>query len=69
MILDWNLIIVALIGGIPPTIIASIALIKVIRTHDLVNSRMSELLRLARAEATADEKKAEKGRQDAKGET
>lgn len=80
--INWNPIVVALILSTPPTIMSIAAVSKVnavqkdvevvsdqaTETHHLVNSRMTELLRitpeLAAAEATAAEKKAEKARDD-----
>lgn len=66
MTIDWNTIIVALIGSIPAAIIAW-------RTHISTNSRMDEMIKVVRkesaAEATLTEKTAQKEReaQQAKG--
>lgn len=63
MTLDWNAIIVALIAavsvGVPSSIIAW-------KTHRAVNSRMSEMLEIARTLATLREKEAERERQATK---
>lgn len=56
-------VITAIIAAVPPTIMALAAYMKASQTHDLVNSRMSELLEIARkesaAQATLDEKAAQ----------
>lgn len=51
MTVDINVIVVAGITALAPTIIALAALVQAIRTHSLVNSRMTQLLELARKEA------------------
>lgn len=56
----------ACIAAIPPTMVAWSALTKAEETHDLVNSRMTQMLELVRksasAEATLKEKATEKAR-------
>lgn len=47
----WELIAVTIISAIPPTLAALAALMQGRRTHLIVNSRMTELLRLARDES------------------
>jgi len=51
--IDWTTIILALITGLPATIAALAALWKSDQTHKVVNSRMEEMLRLTRADATS----------------
>lgn len=71
--MNWDTIILAIISSGPPTLLALAALIQAtkaknqsLETHQAVNSRMSELLELARKEAasqaTLDEKDAEHAR-------
>lgn len=66
--LNWTIIIAAAIAVLPPTILAIASLYKASETHNLVNSRMTELLEITKKAATADatlkEKAAEKVRQD-----
>lgn len=61
--MNWESIITAIITSVPPTIVAAAAYIQAKRTHQAVNSRMTELLLLARqeagAQATLDEKAAQ----------
>jgi len=61
--MNWDTVLVAFFTSIPPSILAAAALIQARKTHDAVNSRMSELLALARKgaadEATLAEKRAE----------
>lgn len=70
MSIDWNIVIAALIAGMPATITAFAALIQAWKTHKSVNSRMDEMLRLNRDEATASatltEKKAEDARKESR---
>lgn len=54
--IDWNLVIVA----VAPTIAALAALWQAVKTHNAVNSRMDELLKLAKAESAAAATLAEK---------
>jgi hypothetical protein len=45
---------IALIVAIPPTLVALGGLVQAIRTHGLVNSRMTELLDLTRKSSKAE---------------
>ena len=67
----FDIILIAVIAATPPTIVATASLIKATQTHDLVNSRMTELLEITKAEATSKatlaEKLAERQREDHKG--
>lgn len=68
MKLNWTIIIAAIIATTPPTILAIASLKKSYQTHELVNSRMTELLAIAKKEsaatATLKEKEAEQDRKD-----
>lgn len=68
--INWNVILVAVIAAIPPSIVGLAAYNKADQTHQLVNSRMTELLELTRKaakdEATLAEKKAQTVREEAK---
>lgn len=62
-------IVLAVLAALPPTLVAWAALQKADETHNLVNSRMTEMLSVvkaaASAEATLKEKADEKARQGA----
>lgn len=49
----WSTIIIALLAAIPATIAAVAVLITALRLKRAVNGRMDEMLKLARAEASA----------------
>lgn len=58
--MNWDAIILAAIAGLPGTLVAAAAFLESRKTHKAVNSRMTELIRLARLEATDDATRAEK---------
>lgn len=64
--MNWENIILALLASLPPTLVAIAAFRRQGTTHDLVNSRMTELLEVTRTnaanKATLVEKKAERVR-------
>ena len=68
--MNWDLIAVAGITAVPPTLVAAAAFYQARQTHKSVNSRMAELLALAKKasadEATLIEKAAETSRQKSK---
>lgn len=75
MKINWNIIIAAVIAATPPTILSVANLVQAQKiqtqgekTHDLVNSKMTELVDSVRAEsaatATLKEKKSEQERKD-----
>lgn len=51
--MNWDIIIPVAIGAVPTTIVAIAALIQAIKTHSVVNHKMDEMLRIARAEGAA----------------
>lgn len=59
--MNFEVIIIAVIAAVPPTVVAYAAVLSYRKTHDLVNSRMTELLeitrQLATSKATAAERK------------
>ena len=61
--MNWDTIIISGIVAIPPTIAAVAALHKATQTHDIVNSRMTEMLALTKKAATDAATLAEKGAQ------
>ncbi len=64
--IDWQIVVIAGIAALPPTLLALATLVTALRTHKAVNSKMTELLeatkRQAAAEATLDEKAAPRAR-------
>jgi hypothetical protein len=58
--MDIQLIVLAIIAAVPPTLVGLASLFQATRTHRIVNSRMTELLELTRksseAKGTLDEK-------------
>ena len=52
--MDGTLIVVAAISAIPGTLMALLTLIQSRKNHSLVNSRMTELLKATKGEATAE---------------
>ena len=46
--MDWTVILIALITAVPPTLVAAAAYLQASKTHQAVNSRMTELLELTR---------------------
>lgn len=71
--LTWKAVVIAAIAAVPPTLAALAAFGRADSTHDLVNSRMTEMLTVVKAAATAEatlkEKATEKARQGAAAET
>lgn len=65
--LGWKPIVLAIIAGVPATITSIGALWQATKTHQIVNSRMSEILELAKSSAVnkalLEEKTAERMRQ------
>lgn len=61
--MNWDLLAAACIAAFPPTLVAFLGYMQSRQTHLAVNSRMDELLRIAKresaAQATLDEKAAE----------
>jgi hypothetical protein len=56
---NWTLVLVAALAAMPPTIVGVAALLQAVRTHDLVNSRVTELVELEKRKAAADATKIE----------
>ena len=65
--MNWDAIILSLIGSLPPTIVAAAAFVQARKTHKSVNGMKHELIDSVRKEATAqatlDEKGAQKTRE------
>jgi len=57
--INWTLVLVAALSTIPPTLAGVAALVQSARTHDLVNSRTTELVQLEKDKAFADATKKE----------
>lgn len=53
MSIDWTLVITVVVAAIPTTIAALAAVIVSLKTHDTVNSRMTEMKELISTEAYA----------------
>ena len=68
--MNWDAIILAIITGLPATLVAAATLIQSIRTHKAVNSRMTEMIDLtktsSKAEGVVEEKAAEADRKATK---
>ena len=60
--LEWTTIIAALFAATPPTIAAVLAYRKVQKVHVEINSRMTEMLKLAKRDSHAAGVKAERTR-------
>ncbi len=64
--MNWDAIIIACVTAVPPTLVALAAFIQAMKTHKAVNSRMDELLNVARqaahSQGTLEEKAAEQQR-------
>jgi len=54
--INWQIVMLAIIAALPPTLVALAALWQAIETHRTVNSRMSEMLELTKTVATASAK-------------
>jgi len=61
--MGWETVVLAAITAIPPSIVAAAAFYQAKKTHEAVNSRMTELLEISRKQAADDatlrEKRAE----------
>lgn len=64
---NLRIVLVAALAAIPPTVFSAAALWRAIKTHKLVNSRMTELLAATKASASAEATLAEKGVQARRG--
>jgi hypothetical protein len=56
---NWTVVLVAVLAAMPPTLIALAGLVQAVRTHDLVNSRVTELVELEKRKAAVDATKIE----------
>jgi len=55
-VINWQIILLAIIAATPPTLVAAAALWQAVETHRTVNSRMSEMLELTKTVAAASAK-------------
>lgn len=66
--MNWETVTLAIITGLPPTILAAATLVQTIKTHKSVNGRMSELLEVTKEaagdKATLAEKVAQSAREE-----
>jgi hypothetical protein len=58
--MNWDIIVPATLIALPATIASIASLIQAMKTHSVVNHKMDEMLRLARAEGAAQGKLDEK---------